>query len=236
MGEPDSNLPSDRPTELQPQQKEIIDGLKKESASLAELYEGAAIMMLDNKLPGRSRFVAHAVREIRNRLADNMGDIKVYKSRLDHTTRLDDILSHCDNTGFSFDTAYSNQPETVAPLAELMVPIPQEVYTKIASLFKDHRESSETKKQTAIRLFQPLLPENQDPNKPEPIVKQWLDITEYFVQRAHDGKKIDTDVIDEQFVNNFHIFERLLHTRLFGGQKFFNVISDINDILEEANN
>jgi hypothetical protein len=49
---------------------ELQAWLQRNAASLAELYGGAARLVYDTPLPGRVRFVCHAVREIRNRLPD----------------------------------------------------------------------------------------------------------------------------------------------------------------------
>jgi hypothetical protein len=44
--------------------------LTHNAASLADLYEGAVVMLYESILLGRTRFIGHAVREIRNRLPD----------------------------------------------------------------------------------------------------------------------------------------------------------------------
>src|SRR5579862_3363825 len=70
---------------------EIRDWLDHKAPSLAELYAGAVILLYANPLPGRVRFVAHAVREIRNRLPDAVaGPTK--NQGLQYKNRLDDIV------------------------------------------------------------------------------------------------------------------------------------------------
>ena len=47
-------------------------------------------MLYESSLPGRTRFISHAVREIRNRLPDAFGG-GTRSQRLDYTKRLDAI-------------------------------------------------------------------------------------------------------------------------------------------------
>src|SRR5271170_6800890 len=70
--------------------KQILDWLKRNAPSLAELYEGAVVMLDQFSFPGRTRFISHAVREIRNRLPDAFGG-GTRSQRLDYTMRVDAI-------------------------------------------------------------------------------------------------------------------------------------------------
>ena len=53
-----------------PARRELLAWHKRNAPSLAELYEGAVELLYRQQLPGWTRFVGHAVREIRNRLPD----------------------------------------------------------------------------------------------------------------------------------------------------------------------
>jgi hypothetical protein len=48
-----------------PRRRELREWLRRNAPSLAELYEGAVSLLFDVPIPGYTRFVAHAVREIR---------------------------------------------------------------------------------------------------------------------------------------------------------------------------
>ena len=77
---------------------QILEWLKRNAPSLAELYEGAVVMLHDSSLPGRTRFISHAVREIRNRLPDAF-DGGTRSPRLDYTKRVDAIGAAWPTTG-----------------------------------------------------------------------------------------------------------------------------------------
>jgi hypothetical protein len=59
----------------------LRDWLIRNAPSLAELHEAAVLMLYAHNplLPGRSRLVAHAVREVRNRLPDAVAGKTVAK-------------------------------------------------------------------------------------------------------------------------------------------------------------
>ena len=48
--------------------RELLEWLGRNAPLLAELYEGAVSLLYGSRIPGFSRFVSHAVRELRNRL------------------------------------------------------------------------------------------------------------------------------------------------------------------------
>ena len=58
--------------------------------SIAELYEGAVQLLYGPSVPGRVRFVCHAVREIGNRLPDVVAG-RQGRGRLDYASYLDKI-------------------------------------------------------------------------------------------------------------------------------------------------
>src|SRR5262245_43750659 len=68
--------------------REIAQWLGREAPSLAPIYEGALHVLYAQKFPGRTRFVAHAVREIRNGLPAAIVGFKG-PGRLDYTSRMD---------------------------------------------------------------------------------------------------------------------------------------------------
>lgn len=69
---------------------DLRDWLQRNSPPLAELYGGAVELMCGIPLPGRVRFISHAIREIRNRLPEVVSGIKT-GGRLDYVNSLDEI-------------------------------------------------------------------------------------------------------------------------------------------------
>src|ERR1700722_12753916 len=70
--------------------RELLEWLGKTSPSLAELYKGAVDLLFGRPVAGFSRFVSHAVREIRNRLPSVVSGTGS-SGRLDYTSRIDDL-------------------------------------------------------------------------------------------------------------------------------------------------
>lgn len=56
-----------------PEQVELVGWLENNAAALAPLYRGALALAMLDSFPGRAHFIAHAIREIRNRLPGALG-------------------------------------------------------------------------------------------------------------------------------------------------------------------
>jgi hypothetical protein len=84
-----------------------------------------------------------------------------------------------------------------------------------------------------MRLFESCAPENKQLQEAlKPIVSQWMEITEWFVETVHDSGQGDDDHNWEEFTRNFLLFETTL-TALVG--QFFTSIAGLDEILEDAN-
>ena len=79
--------------QLTGRQRRIVDWLgESRGPELAELFRAAAIMLNNPRFPGRLRFIAHAVREIRNGLPNVVDGPKVrrqvqYKKEVDRISK-----------------------------------------------------------------------------------------------------------------------------------------------------
>jgi len=65
-----------------------------------------------------------------------------------------------------------------------------------------------------------------------PVIDQWLNITDWFMRKAHDSGKADSDVDIREFRRQFDVFEATLGALLRG---FFATIGELDEILEETN-
>ena len=68
-----------------PLRRENAKWLRSNAPPLAEVYEGALKILFAPGFPGKLRFVAHAMREIVNRLPDALGAAKA--SHIDYADR-----------------------------------------------------------------------------------------------------------------------------------------------------
>ena len=209
--------------------RELRLWFQRNAPSLGELYEGALIMISSPNFPGRSRFVAHAVREIRNRLPDVISGSRSGRP-LQYANKLDEIATEWQRQGFSIDGLVSVVGSQSLPSD---VSVPPRLFNKIAILVKDHVETREKRVESAIRLFETIAPENQNLREMlRPIIYHWIDVTEWFMQKAHDSGTQDRETDAELFNKQFELFETSLGALI---RSFFKGIEELDEILEDTN-
>jgi hypothetical protein len=190
--------------------------------------------MFGTPISGRIRFVAHAVREICNRLPDAVSGSEV-QPRVDYVTRLDEIARvwhrdglSLDGTGpelFSDDAPSSAGPERVA--------INRALFVSVAALVRDHSGGRRKPEETAGRLFEAIAPENRALRETlVPVIRQWTGMAKWSVGRAHDWKLVDGEYPEDELQRQFDIFETTLQALMRG---FFQAADDLDEILEDTN-
>jgi len=215
--------------------KELSSWLNRNASSLGELYDGAVVLMEENRLPGRVRFVCHAVREIRNRLPDVMSGSKSTE-RLDYVNRLDALAKTWTKEGFGFSgitvgPSFSNDSGNTEPVNDVRVPRP--LFARVAKLLGDHVTARERPSAKAARLFQGCVRETSGTFNPlQPIIRQWLQVTDWFMQRTHDSGSVDADCSVAEFREKFNLFEATLASLV---RQFYNTTKELDEILEDAN-
>ncbi len=216
-----------------PQRIELCTWFTKNAPSLGELYAGALEMVFREDFPGRVRFVSHAVREIRNRLPDVIAGPEK-GTQIQYKNRLDEIAKVWERYGFPLDGSLP----TIVTASDALpssddVPIPREIYCKIASLVSDHAKTRKTVRESAQNLFQAIDPKNRISEATlRPRIMHWIDSTEWFVARAHDQAKVDANIGADQLKVYFETFERTLSAMV---SEFFKTVEELDAILEEAN-
>lgn len=213
------------------QRREVLAWFERNAPLLGELYAGALCMVHDPGFPGRTCFVAHAVREISNRLPDVVAGPKT-EGRLDYTNRLDEIAKKWVRAGLSLDG-------TVTPITELGsepsngVEVPLRLFSDIARFVRDHLETREKPIDAAIRLFEGIAPEDQNVRDVlRPIILQWIESAKWFMGMVHIPASEDRNLDIKEFLRHFELFENSL-AALLG--KFFDTVEVLDEILEEAN-
>ncbi len=190
-------------------------------------------MIFLEDFPGRVRFVAHAVREIGNRLSDVIAGPKA-GGRLDYKSRLDDICNLWKRHGLSL---YGSTPTRVSEGDALPsnddIPVPYPVFKKVANLVRDHEQAGENRSEAARRLFLAIDPNNcvSEVNL-RPRIDNWLNITEWFVERAHERGQKDAEMGGDELKDRFEIFERALSAIV---REFFKTVEALDEILEQTN-
>jgi hypothetical protein len=204
---------------------------------LAELYEGAVLLLFDAPIPGYTRFVAHAVRETRNRLPDVTSGSKSGR-QLNYKGRIDDLVVVWKETGLATDGTFPGSNFAEAPIAAVPqeTSLPHKIVVMMASLVTEHEATREKRMDAAIRLFEGVVPENQKfRDTLRPVIMQWLEITEWFMKKAHDSGATDRDVDLGELQKKFDLFEMTLLGIVRGFTAFFATTKEIDEILENAN-
>jgi len=230
----------DKPTELPREDVEYLTQKRLEirswfarnAPSLGELYEGSLRMVYGQIFPGRVRFVSHAVREIRNRLPDVISGFS-HRPGVQYKNKLDEISKVWDRAGLPTDgTLPLNIAEPEGPISD-SITLPKMVFGRISKLIKDHNDAREKPIDSAKRLFAVRTGEDVAiGDNLRPVVDQWLDVTKWFVKKAHDSGQVDSSVDPLLLQENFEIFETTLGAIL---GSFFSTVEDLDEILEKAN-
>ncbi|MHC4647741.1 MAG: hypothetical protein ACYTBJ_19925 [Planctomycetota bacterium] len=205
-------------------QRRILQWLRDVDAGLAELYEGCVRMIKDRSFGGRERFICHAVREIRNRLPEAVAG-KHAVERLEYKEEVRCIAEAWERAGL--EGVYEMQSDRRGQEPEERVA--REVLVRVGRLVRRHREVEGRKEENARRLYIELEPENEQlRGSLGPVVRKWVDETEWFVQRAHVGKIVS----EEELVGHFERFENVL-ANLVG--YFYEGLEEIEGVVENAN-
>jgi len=217
-----------------PARRELLAWLKGNAPSLAELYEGSVALVYESSLPGRIRFVSHAVREIRNRLPDAISGVRAGVGRLDYTSRMDEIASRWRRAGFVAQDSESGSSDSPASSGGDSTPVPTDLFRILQALVQDHEDARERPVEAAIRLFESCAPENRALRETlRPLVVRWLDVTGWFQKKAHDSATVDSELaVEDEFRRHFELFESTLGALVRG---FFATVEGLDEILEDAN-
>jgi hypothetical protein len=214
-----------------PERLELKAWLTGIAPSLAELYEGAVRIFVELRLAGYTRFVAHAVREIGNRLPDAIsGDSTL---QLQYKNRLDSILQQWKRAGLTTDGTFPAEwvASDSARSKHAQIALPHGLARSIAMLIADHEAARERPSDRARRLFAGIRPEIQI-DAIRPAVTQWLEVTDWFMKITHDSYRVDGAINDAELQAKFALFETAL---LAIAQPFFTTTDALDEILEEAN-
>jgi hypothetical protein len=182
-----------------PERRELNTWFQRNAPSLGELYEGAVIMLYGSgrPLPGWSRFVAHAVREVGNRLPDAVGGRQV-AGPLEYATRCESLARRWEELGLPLDGSIPPVGLDSPPASIPDVPLPPEVYRLVTDLVRDHRAVYERQRDKARRFFAKVIPESRGvPSAVQPVIDQWFAIVKWFVRHAHDRLQPDADYDDQ---------------------------------------
>jgi len=187
-------------------------------------YEGAVCLLESKGFPGRVHFIAHAVRDIADRLPFAL-DPQQEGQRVQYEQQLDRI----EKLWLKLDSISDSQELTPSSGT---VAIDLRVAAMIDSLIQEHRIRRQRPSNSEL-LFRFLMrsePSQQDVN--ERLVRDFKKSREWFMGLAH-LRASETDTVEEDELQvRFRTFEGMLHS--FVGS-FFTAKKELDGILLQAN-
>lgn len=158
------------------QRQELLEWFRKEAKPLSQAYEGAVKLITDQDFPGRLNFIAHAIRDICNRLPFVL-DPQNEPQRVDYEGRMDQIEKLWPQS-MQVDLKTSKDPSQA-------ISISIHAAKQINALIDDHRRRRQTPSNSE-RLFIFLMrnePTRADVN--QRIVKDFANTQDWFMARTH---------------------------------------------------
>lgn len=211
---------------------ELAEWLRLYAPSLSELYRAALQLLYGTPVPGRFVLVSHAVREIRNRLPERVSGL-MGEGRLDYTSRVASIAEQWEREGLGMTGDLPLTPPAIGaePSASdgSNSSLPPQIVTLIAKLVNDHARAHTRTSESARRLFAAATGSGEP--IPAPVVKQWVQTTNWFMGHAHDSGKVDDDFDEELFLSRFRLFEESLFAV---SRPFFPNLDELDAILADT--
>ena len=225
-------VPSRAPTGDEPvwtsQRIELKKWLESTAPALAPLYAGAVNMVCDDSFPGRVVFVAHAVREIRNRLPEALAG-EVDRLQTQYSQLADQIAQAWVDDGYPPDGSHSveltSDPELSGPRR---YEISEALFTAVAGLISEHGAGSMRYRDKA-RL---LLESQTDWPIPAYVIEIWLDASEWVRKFAHVGDQPLRVSDESELVGRFEKFETVL---MVIARRSYENMDELDELLDSAN-
>ena len=200
----------------------IREWLETNAPQLAEMYAGALRLLHNTELPAQPRFVAHAVREICNRLPDAVNGPEE-SSRVQYPKLVGRL-----------DSLWQEMPPSLAPGLEPhdTVPVSAAIVRQLEDLVLAHREPSATRAKAAQRMFEALAPDNAGVgHELRPVINQWMGLGRWSTRTCHVPNN-DDRCSRAELEHQFQLFENTLASVF---EQFYQPLSELDEILEEAN-
>lgn len=212
-----------------PQRIELLGWLDTHAPALTPLYRGALSLALRDSFPGRVHFIAHAIREIRNRLPGALGP-KVPRQDAGYEHLADKIHRRWVEEGLPEDGRL-RLPERSAPSAS--GPRRRDVsYEFLASVGGLLEKRSVARANRAARERSGFGALGEHGSSPQYVVKIWNNLFPDAYGFAHARDTPLPPEADGEWVAKFFEFEKILMTL---SKRSYENLDDLDDLLKLAN-
>ena len=193
---------------------------------LAKLYQGAVTLLFCTDLPWRTQFVAHAMREMGNRLPDYVGD--PVTGQVQYVQLVGVVDQIWIRFGLDSRSGMSDGEHEADSLPYEAVS--SDLLDAVQHLLNEHRKGRKRSSSKSERLFNAVAPQGQELGETlGPSRKQWKDLTTWAVGQAH---KHSESLPYDQLLMKFETLESMLHLI---AQPIFEGLDELDELLAEAN-
>ena len=212
-----------------PKRAELLGWLEERAPALAPLYRGALVLAMRDSFPGRAHFIAHAIREIRNRLPGALGP-KVQRRDAGYEHLTAKVHERWVAEGLPEDGGL-RLPEESAPSASgpSRRDVSVEFLASVGKLIEDHIGARANRAARDRSAFGALG--DQGP-VPRHVVDNWRKMFRDVHKFAHAGDEPLPAEADGEWVRNFFAFED--HVMAVFKPSYEN-LDDLDRLLNESN-
>ena len=203
--------------------------LDRNAPHLAPLYLAALRMTMDEGFPARVHLIAHAIREIRNRLPDALdGALQLPKSK--YPKYVGKLYERWVEEGLPTDGSGPSMDESAeATSTAVGYVVSSEFISAVGVLVAHHTELEAGRDALRMPRFEALA--GPGPH-PQHVWKGWRDASRSAERFAHARNEMLPPGADGKWTANFLAFERFL---LVISKRAQENIADLDVLLREAN-
>ena len=211
------------------QRIELLGWLDTHAPALTPLYRGTLFLAMRDSFPGRAHFVAHAIREVRNRLPGALGS-KVARQDAGYEHLADKIHKRWVEEGLPEDGRLRS-PEGSVPSAS--GPERREVsYGFLASVGRLLEEHAVARANRAARERAGFGALDEYGASPQYVVKNWNRLFRDAEGFAHARNNPLPEEADGEWVEKFFEFEMILMTL---SKRSYENLDDLDNLLKRVN-
>lgn len=192
-----------------PERAALYRWLDRVAPQLAPVYLGALRLAMDDGFPGRVHYIAHSIREIRNRLPDAI-DGALKRPRSDYRPHVERVQQQWVAQGFAPDgIAPSMNTSGASGSIDVEMVVSAEFLRAIASLIAEHSRETVGREVREALQFEAMCGAGPHPAYVRDGLRRATDSVEKF---AHVGETPLPPGADTEWTDRFSHFEDFLMT------------------------
>ena len=212
-----------------PERIALLGWLEGNAPALAPLYRGALLLAISDSFPGRVHFIAHAIREIRNRLPSALGT-KVKRRDAGYEYLTDKIREEWLAEGLPEDggllpPAESTPSASGPPRRDVSV----EFLASVGRLIEERNKAQANRRARDEYAFDALSDLGPIPRY---VVTNWQKLYRDVHKFAHVADEPLPVEADGEWVRRFFTFEEIL---MAISKRSYENLDDLDSLLERAN-